>query len=786
MKKFLLKGIAAVALMGCFVGCSKDVDLGGEYNSAEFNIMKNYEDAFITRFGQPAETQDWGFGRQASATTRALTRSQSSPSCPDITQPYTEAWVTEYLTTASEPTASNITNNDANASVGITKAVVMPSVNIGNYANWAQYNRNLLSDKDIDFYDNTFSGLWSDYQAAPQEYSTYNNEENYVRVNNAKIDKFMAVYDAVVAYAGANGVSNWLNISQMPEKGIYGAGDFVTNFKITGTYNGPISVAGSEGITDNGTLSHSERTIVVTGTWNINEDQRIGSLGKIIIANGGTVNVSSGKTLNMVNQARLVVLPGGQLTGAGSVEVNNGNAEGEENYNGGTIDVATFNNNFGKFYNYNKFLVTEYQGGAQESNFYNHALVNIHHFAGTGSTANARIFNACQFYVQTNARIRNYEGIGGSALIVGGQLMFSSSEDGTSTPTYVGLADGALVKCNTLYNNGTSWTGPTSGYAALEIDSQIDFLNWEQDHPENGGYFENNIYVKNGTWNNVPDGNGYHQTDASDAENYSLSIADYKFWKTVANCRGNGGVKKVEDGNNELLPASEDFVLGSAGCTPGFKGNVIEEQEQEEEQQEEEQQEEGDKPTPTTFVCRVIAEDLTVNENTDFDFNDVVFDVYINDDGKTSTIRLQAAGGTLPLYIGAIDDEHEVHKLFKVGTGDMVNTNMGPSKNPVDFIFDSYLDTGEKVRDNLHVWVMKGGTPMELFAPVNGVPSKIAVGEDYPWCDEREDIDKKWTMKDSSKNFSRWVRGDINVIGDSWYQMVIEEAAKYQNKKKNP
>ena len=62
MKKFLLKGMAAVAFVGSFIGCSKDGDLGGENNTAEFNIMKTYEDSFITRFGQPAENQNWGFG----------------------------------------------------------------------------------------------------------------------------------------------------------------------------------------------------------------------------------------------------------------------------------------------------------------------------------------------------------------------------------------------------------------------------------------------------------------------------------------------------------------------------------------------------------------------------------------------------------------------------------------------------------------------------------------------------------------------------------------------------
>ena len=65
--------MAAVALGGMFAGCSKDADLSGGQNSAEFNIVQNYENAFITRFGQPAANQTWGFGSAA-----ALTRSENA------------------------------------------------------------------------------------------------------------------------------------------------------------------------------------------------------------------------------------------------------------------------------------------------------------------------------------------------------------------------------------------------------------------------------------------------------------------------------------------------------------------------------------------------------------------------------------------------------------------------------------------------------------------------------------------------------------------------------------
>ena len=64
--------------------------------------------------------------------------------------------------------------------------------------------------------------------------------------------------------------------------------------------------------------------------------------------------------------------------------------------------------------------------------------------------------------------------------------------------------------------------------------------------------------------------------------------------------------QKTNDNNDELIPTSEDFQVGVKGCTPGFRG----------------------KPEPETI--RIIAEDLSASEGSDFDFNDVVFDVQMN------------------------------------------------------------------------------------------------------------------------------------------------------------
>lgn len=672
-----MTGVAALAMCAVFTSCSHNDDIE-PITQAQIDKAK-YDQAFLSYVGgKIAANQDWGFG----TTTRGLTRSQAAPQLLGIDAPYDEAWVADYNETAKEPNSENVSDNFDNTTYAFNYDVV-------NYLDW----------------DN-------------------GGEEYYNLTNTGKS------WDEQLAYALANH-PEWLNHNADET--------FVRNFKITGTYNGGIAVAASEGITDNGTLSGAERTIVVTGTWNITANQTIGSLGKIIIADGGTVNVAQGVTLNMVNQARLVVLSGGKLTGAGKVEVNNGNAVGEENYNAGTIDVATFNNNFGKFYNYGKFLVNEYIGGAQESNFYNHTLAAIDHFSGT---ANARVFNGCQFYVKNDARLRNYEGIMGSALIVGGQLMFSGSEDGTTTPTYVSLANGAMVKCGTLYNNGTSWSGPTTGWSALEIVNQIDFLNWEQDAPQNGGYFENNIAVCAGTWENVPDGNGMQQKEDNGTEYYTMSQADYKFFTVVANSRGNGGVTKVEKGTDEeVVPADPDFELGVKGCSPGFSRKTIEE---------------------IVYDIRIWAEDLSAEEAGDFDFNDIVLDVKY--DESNAIICLRAAGGTLPLRIAG-NDNWETHKLFNVPEKTMVNTAPGKHTEYEPVVIKTGLRIMNAAEANtvLKLEVFKNGEWEEMTAPQGEPSCKLAVAKNLDWLDERTSI------KGTYEKFVPWAQ-DNNPTLSKWWE----------------
>ena len=186
-------------------------------------------------------------------------------------------------------------------------------------------------------------------------------------------------------------------------------------------------------------------------------------------------------------------------------------------------------------------------------------------------------------------------------------------------------------------------------------------------------------------------------------------------------------------------------------------------------------------PSDPNIVCRIIVEDLTVGESSDFDFNDVVFDVC-----KNGTLIIRAIGGELPIYIGA-EGANEVHAACSVT---LVNPNQGANshmmmrntgwassgvgKNNVAIDYNADLGhislgrtfSSKDEAKEIGIWVHKNGTNIRLQAPVGKVASMICVGQDYKWCAERQDIDDKY-HKDGVKLFHQYVIGDQNY-GDDW------------------
>lgn len=679
---------------------------------------------FIEKFGEPAPDQTWGFGSPASGTTR----SAANPEVLSINAPYTEAWVTEYLATAKEPNSTNVADNYDNSTkwwvegtpgTPGTPAALTFDPNKNTIVQTLTYNFQNGNAAGNGYSSNENKAFWTEWCQPYNDgnYSRYgvSTKEDAVPVIKKKLDDTNRSdwYSYTPSTEGTPGTEGHYEE--------YKDETFVRNFKITGTWNGNIGVLGSEG-------ENAARTVVVTGKWNMaGEYQSVGGNARIIVANGGEVNIPAGNKLNSNNAAQLVVLPGGKITGEGAIALNNGTRSDMPSYNGGTIDVAEFNNNGGDFFNYGTLKADVMEGGAGNSHYYNHNVISINKC----ESSNVRLFNKCQFYCAGDMRIRNYEGVNGSSLICGGQLMCSSSMDGTNDASYVTLGNGALVQCGTLYNNGSSWSGPTEAgeWAVLDITEKIVYLNWEQDAPQNGGYFANNLYVSAGTWENTDvDGNGMQGWTAG------------RKFETIRNAAGNGNVtiiQKTTDPNDNIIPDDEGFEAGVKGCTPGFNG----------------------KPIP----IRIIAEDLSASEGSDFDFNDVVFDVIMNYPKKGEhTITLLAAGGTLPLTVGG----EEVHAKFGVETGKMVNTAGWTAKiDPVTFIVSGNYSNAKEIE----IRVKKGNDWPLLTAEQGKAASKIVVPNTYKWCEELKDIED--------------VYPDFNDYVDNpqlkWWETPAENAAVY-------
>lgn len=151
------------------------------------------------------------------------------------------------------------------------------------------------------------------------------------------------------------------------------------------------------------------------------------------------------------------------------------------------------------------------------------------------------------------------------------------------------------------------------------------------------------------------------------------------------------------------------------------------------------------KPAEYKDACRVMAEDLN-DTNGDFDFNDVVFDAAIMNDG-TAIITLQAAGGTMPLYI----EDKEVHKLFGVSETTMVNTQEG-KKNAVPCVIFRLEEDYTDIKD---IPIIVNG--VELRAEIGKAPGKLCCSTDYAWTNERENIEKRYrSFQSHIQNGTTW------------------------------
>lgn len=507
----------------------------------------------------------------------------------------------------------------------------------------------------------------------------------------------------------------------------------------------------------------SGNSVYVQGTLNINAEQRVNGGNVFIVGPKGIVNIAKNRQLvtNANNEANTVgsfyVYRGGQVTGEGKLQFANGT--GSYNYNGGTIDVDTINNNGGTLYNAGIIEANVMEGGAGLSIYENAGKVHIGKIFRGSSSANTRIHNNCWWECDGDIFCRNIiQGEG--AYIKGANLGMTSTADGTGDPSYIWAKGNSLIDISgyVAFNN-VDIVGPTGDtYAYLQFgevtgssrsdlgDAYHDKLgiltNYSFTDYNNGPMttaISNNIRLSLDTWEfgNIyqPSPAGYLLDMLNGTREYSADRNQYvSKWPHVGN-------------NKAVLVAKGqvDDVKTESECSPGI--DIV-------------------PPTPIYETLKVYTyafEDQTVG--TDYDMNDVVLKVSykvkstgtgdnagkVEYDKTKLAVKLVAAGATYNIKV-KIGDTYlfggeEIHNVLKVngvavGAGVMVNTGNGKAVTATPATDEIDVPTGWNGDfTTLPVSIEVTSTNTTYSYPnTDPYPHAIMVPTDWAWPLERINV----------------------------------------------
>lgn len=731
-KKVILWGFAALV----FASCSKNMDFtppeGYSQTTKDTDVAK-YEDAFVQTFGNPSPTQDWGFGSASGA--RAYTRA----AMPD------------------EPTF-----RDANP---IIKPIVSSA------------------------YKNTLAEAIAAGAKYAQTYQNYQKGDiiyvnsNYQTLNNPQNTEDLTIYvDGNVTYCGGTNQNGNGTVFCVTENSTLKLGSVSTNLTVYLAPGATLDI--TEGLNWDGTPA-------VDYVWNAekNANDLVPKKSFTFQNAHAAILMSAGSKLkaydlNLTNSAKL-------LNNGGTIEAHNL-----------TMDQACVLWNDGSFY-VNSLTLSNTGCG-----FYNAASRTLSAASVDLNNNNALLYNDGK--VSTGAiTLHNTD----AEVVNNGEIVCSSYSQAAGGKTHnVGVV--TMTGKTDLTNSNSSWKNEgqwTCGSFDVDNYSAKNFNNCRL--TVNGNFHLNRgtfvldsnsgVICNSFTWEDTSDfymggksvlkvngtfltrnansgyglratGDDYAVIQANEITHEGNEQFRMSYYGKLYVATDNHFAQWYKDAPNTNQPSywyestvkfkfnnETTTTIPANACNPGYVGT------------------DGVGGGETiTYVKRVMAEDLSATEGTDFDFNDVVFDVAWTATG--AKIKLQAAGGTLPLYIGDTNPAHEVHAIFaaanptlNITVSDMINTRaqnndsrMGFHRafndlDPVEFdLTGDFTDetTGEKNANKIRIFVEKNGKTLELTAVKAQPASKFGCPITTDWADEFQNIDDKWPVK----KFTLWVQGGAN------------------------
>ena len=735
MKKYLMTVMAAVALGGLFTGCSKDADINGGANSAEFDIVQNYENAFVTRFGQPAANQTWGFGEEVAGTRSGNTSGDYTP------WPSTHQY---YDANDKLIASANMNHNQW----GSTDLQSMP------FGGW------IVPDP-----------LTEGQKLRVRMYFQANDKLSYQ-------DPHYANFFVQQVYTGGTAAPETGNHETTVDANGEGHKGMTLNQLTVGAACSHINDFNAGTCSPSNVLNHEGKTQSDQITLMLNVDDT--SCFGFHETSGSNVQASTNHNDKMALVSAAVIDEWAEANGIGGDPV-----------------VDKWNRSFMGF-DYELLpesdIVTDsYALLSQVPNLNNISYAwdgtNVMKI-GQGPTGEAKAD------LNITAQLANASKQNGTPLSADDKGVWTW--DGQNFDVSLDIDATGYTKLVVEYAEQT----PNNYNFSIEVDGSA---NYDQNRKSGETKVEYEINATKLKALHFMNGNGtfkiksiYLSSGSSDIyynPTYLLGDNDadkIAFYSTNTNMYGGtiinlteDEMKTTQDGktclnlvkfrqlkNDGYHPITTDlkkWVKWQAACDGYYSDWIVT-------LTKAERITTTPPPSdPEGFVCRIIAEDLTVGENSDFDFNDVVFDVFQN-----GVLVIRAIGGELPLYIGSEDADHEVHALCGIsltGSGSaskMSNTGWGStSSTSVAINYQKELGrismgrtySSKAEAKSIPIYVTKKGENILLKADQGKVASKVCVGSDFEWCSEREDIDRKFRKKDYTKLFQQYVIGNL---GDDW------------------
>ena len=754
-KKYLMKGMAALAFLAGFSSCVKDVDGSSSGINEEQKAKENAE--LQLGFMIP-DGQTWDMASQVTtniSVNLGLDQEYTvgiydkNPLYDSSAKFFAMETVKEGKALSTSFTLPNslekvyvATYDSKNRSVVNTVDVKNGQIvaNIGG-ASAAATSR---AAEDASVYPDYVKTL--DNYLNPASVVVYGNNFTVANISLEGMASYTALTDAIITGDTSQGNHTLSDKNSNPTEHFPGNGDgkhyrVAADTEITEVFN----INGTYGVIN-------DAVIYIEGTVHLNGNTLNGPT--LVVAPGGKI-ILDGNT-NMSNAGRIVVMAGGSIEAADGINpafnVNNGAAC----YNAGTIDFDGQLNVNGSD-TYNKGTITvDVLRNTSGGKFTNFGHITARTNMQAADSYNSTIINGCYMHFTEDAGIGTLTLLDNSRLEVDGRAEFNQA-----TQTLYNLSE---IKAGAIYINSTKFAGPTASGSYAIVRTETVWANQGADLSASG-----NIYFD---WN--PESEGGLVNHQGEADFNSTVDNGYT---TLSYIKGLNLNYTTENSSALIIPEGDCTGMGN---NPGGGGGKIY----------------GD-PAVYTYAF----EDQTLN--TDYDMNDVVLKVsyVVKEEGtgenagkviydkKQLKVQLVAAGATYDIKAKIGDnylfEGQEIHLAMKQKKGVMINTG-GTGGNSISGVAPAECTVAVPAGWNgkfeeLPVSIEVSTTKKTYAFPNNDIyPHVVMIPVDWAWPIERVNIKDAYPGTSDAKTIKNtykatYTNKETNELVEGEFTMEFKE-----------